>query len=323
MSTTILYHKSCNDGLIAALNFYAYFKEKDELENIIFQPVQYGEGLPDETILKGRHVYVVDFSYHRQDMARLVELAGHVTLLDHHESAIHNLFTGEKWLTGEQHRSSDEKEGLYLLSSAKAGIWINKSRSGATLAYNEVGQFTKNDRIKTTLKYLSKRAEDRDNWVFAYEDSKAVHEYVRSLGFDLAKVYEATLGEGKTIEDLFLKVKEAQIRVDMRDELARNYARMAKPIEFMGHTVPAVNVSSDFASMVGDILNKDAPFALMYVVTDQKILISLRSDKDKGADVQEIAAQLLGGGHRNASGCSIPLTELASLLKGKIQPGWL
>lgn len=328
MSTTILYHKNCNDGLVAALNFYAYFKEKGELENIIFQPVQYGEGLPDEAILKGRHVYVVDFSYHRQDMARLVDLAGHVTLLDHHESAIHNLFTGEKWLTGEQHRSSDEKEGLYLLGAAKAAIWINKSRSGATLAYIEVGQFIKEERVRTTLEYLSKRAEDRDNWVFDYKDSKAVHEYVRSLGFDLAKVYDELFGGkmsggNKDINDLLHEVRKAQIRVDMRDELARNYARLAKPIEFMGYTVPAVNVPSDFASIVGDILDKDAPFAVMYVVTDQKILISLRSDKDKGVNVQEIAAQLLGGGHQNASGMSIPHTELASLLKGKIQPGWL
>lgn len=328
MSTTILYHKSCNDGLVAALNFYAYFKEKGELEHVIFQPVQYGEGLPDESILKDRHVYVVDFSYHRQDMARLTDIAEKTILLDHHESAIHNLFTGQKWLKDTHHTTTDEVEGLYLLQSPTASIWINKDRSGATLAYIEVGQFIKEERVRTTLEYLSKRAEDRDNWVFDYEDSKAVHEYVRSLGFDLAKVYGELFGGkmsggSKDINDLLHEVRKAQIRVDMRDELARNYARLAKPIEFMGYTVPAVNVPSDFASIVGDILDKDAPFAVMYVVTDQKILISLRSDKDKGVNVQEIAAQLLGGGHQNASGCSIPLTELASLLKGKIQPGWL
>ena len=321
MSTTILYHKNCNDGLIAALNFYAYFKEKGELEHVIFQPVQYGEGLPDEAILKDRHVYVVDFSYHRQDMTRLTDIAEKTVLLDHHESAIHNLFTGQKWLKHTYHTTTDEAEGLYLLQSASASIWVNKERSGATLAYIEAGQFIKDDRVRTILEYLSRRAEDRDNWVFNYEDSKAVHEYVRSLGFDLAKVYEEVFAGN--INDLLAQVSKAQIRVDMRDELARNYAKLAKPIEFMGYTVPAVNVPSDFASIVGDILDKDAPFAVMYVVTDQKILISLRSDKDKGVNVQEIAAQLLGGGHRNASGMSIPLTELASLLKGKIQPGWL
>lgn len=321
MSTTILYHKNCNDGLIAALNFYAYFKEKGELEHVIFQPVQYGEGLPDESILKDRHVYVVDFSYHRQDMTRLTEIAEKTVLLDHHESAIHNLFTGQKWLKDTHHTTTDEAEGLYLLQSAAASIWVNKDRSGATLAYIEAGQFIKDNRVRAILEYLSKRAEDRDNWVFDYEDSKAVHEHVRSLGFDLAKVYEEVFAGN--LNDLLAQVTKAQIRVDMRDELARNYARLAKPIEFMGYTVPAVNVPSDFASIVGDILDKDAPFAVMYVVTDQKILISLRSDKDKGVNVQEIAAQLLGGGHRNASGMSIPLTELASLLKGKIQPGWL
>jgi fructose-specific component phosphotransferase system IIB-like protein len=59
MSTTILYHKNCNDGLIAALNFYAYFKENNQLNDVIFLPVQYGEKLPNESMLKGREVYVV------------------------------------------------------------------------------------------------------------------------------------------------------------------------------------------------------------------------------------------------------------------------
>jgi nanoRNase/pAp phosphatase (c-di-AMP/oligoRNAs hydrolase) len=198
---------------------------------------------------------------------------------------------------------------------------VNKERSGATLAYIEVGQFIKDNRVRTILEYLSRRAEDRDNWVFNYEDSKAVHEYVRSLGFDLAKVYEEVFAGN--LNDLLAQISKAQIRVDMRDELARNYAKLAKPIEFMGYTVPAVNVPSDFASIVGDILNKDASFAVMYVVTDQKILVSMRSDKVNDVDVQAIAYSLLGGGHRHAAAFSLPHTELPSLLKGKIQPGWL
>lgn len=321
MSTTILYHKNCNDGLIAALNFYAYFKERGELEFVTFQPVQYGEGLPDESMLKDRYVYVVDFSYSRPDMSTLTDIAHKTILLDHHESTIHNLFTGQKWLKDTHHSSNNEAEGEYMLTSAKASIQINKKRSGATLAYVEAGQFIKDERVREIMSYLSYRAEDRDNWVFDYADSKAVHEYVRSLGSDLGKVYEAIFSGD--LNDLFKQVDKAQARVDMREELARNYAKMAKPVSFMGHTVPVVNVPSDFASIVGDILNKDAPFAVMYVVTDQKILLSLRSDKDKGVDVQEIAAQLLGGGHVNASGASLPHTELASFLKGNIQPGWL
>lgn len=323
MNTTILFHKNCNDGLIAALNFYAYYKEREMLNEVIFLPVQYGEGLPDESVLKDRHVYIVDFSYTRPDMAKIVELAQEVTLLDHHESAIHNLFTGEKWLHNAGRVVINEQEGNYFMKGINCTIDINKKRSGATLAFIEIGTFVQNSTIEEVLAYLSVRAEDRDNWVFQYEDSKAVHEYIRSLGSQLNDVYDALFSGGKGMKELMYNVKAAQIRVDMRDELARNYAKLAKPISFMGHIVPAVNVPSDFASIVGDILDKDAPFAVMYTVTDQKILISLRSDKITGVNVQEIAAALLGGGHVNASGASIPHTELASLLKGKIQPGWL
>lgn len=317
MGTTILFHKKCNDGLVAALNFYAFFKERDMLEDVIFRPVQYGEGLPGESILKDRRVYIVDFSYSAIDMAKLTDLAAKTILLDHHESAVHNLFTGEKWLKRVSHTSAEPDEGVYFMSNSNAQILVDKSRSGATLAYREVGMHVQDNRVKDILAYLSSRAEDRDNWVFKYKDSKAVHEYIRSLGFDLAKVYEEVFAGNLT--DLLVRVNAAQVRVDMRDEMARNYARLAKPIEFMGYTVPAVNVPSDFSSIVGDILNKDAPFAVMYVVTDQKILLSLRSDKEKGVNVQEIAARLGGGGHIAASGCSLAHTELADFLSGKIQ----
>ena len=320
MYTTVLYHKNCNDGLIAALNFYAYFKEKDELENIIFQPVQHGEGLPDESILKDRHVYVVDFSYHRQDMARLTELATKTTLLDHHESAIHNLFTGEKWLKESSFTSKEEDVGLYLLISKNVKLRVDKSRSGASLAYREVGQFVEEGRIKTILEYLSKRAEDRDNWVFDYNDSKAVHQYIKSLGSDLKVVYDKLFNGD--INDIFSEVNKAQVRVDMHQELTEKYAKLAKPISFMGYTVPAINVPSDFSSAVGDILDKGAAFAIMYTVTDQKVLVSLRSDKVNGVDVQEIASVFSGGGHRNAAGFSIEHSELSSLLEGRINADW-
>lgn len=321
MLTTILYHKNCNDGLVAALNFYAYFKERDELENITFLPVQYGEGLPDESLIKDHEVYIVDFSYTRHDMAKIVELAGKAILLDHHESAIHNLFTGEKWLQGLVQKSIEHDQGTYLMATQDATVFVSKKHSGATLAYAEVGQYIRDERVREIVSYLSKRAEDRDNWVFDYADSKAVHEYVRSLGSDLTKVYE-TIFSGD-LNDLFKQVDKAQARVDMREELARNYAKLAKPISLMGHEVPAVNVPSDFASIVGDILNKDAPFAVMYTVTDEKILVSLRSDKVTGVDVQAIAYKMMGGGHVNAAAFSLPHTELPSLLRGKIQENWI
>jgi oligoribonuclease NrnB/cAMP/cGMP phosphodiesterase (DHH superfamily) len=323
MSTTILYHKNCNDGLIAALNFYAYFKEKDELDDTIFLPVQYGEPLPDESILKVREVYVVDFSYPRIVMTELGDMASKLILLDHHESTIHNLFTGERWIAGVSHTQVDAVNGDYLMTSHRVVAYINKKRSGATMAYREVGIYIKDARVQQTLQYLSLRAEDRDNWVFAYSDSKAVHEYIQSIGFDLPKLYDALFGNERTLEGVQSGVSMAQIRVDMRDELARNYAGLAMPVNFMDHTVPVVNVPGGFASLVGDILDKDAPFAVTYVVTDKNILLSMRSDKDKGVDVEEIARQLGGGGHQNASGCSIPHTELASFLKGRIQPGWI
>lgn len=319
MRTTVLYHKNCNDGLIAALNFYALFMERNELDLVTFLPVQYGEELPPAELIKDRIVYVLDFSYSAEQMTELDKIAGHLTVLDHHESAIKNLFTGDRWLTNEANRVENEEEGIYMLSSVKSLISVNKQMSGATLAHRYLIGRVRDVRVINTLKYLSIHAADRDNWVFEYADTKAVYEYVRTLGNDLQIVYEALFGEGRALSCLKEKVKQAQVRVDMRNELAGNYARLAKPIEFMGYTVPAVNVPSDFASVVGDILDKDAPFAVMYTVTNEKILLSLRSDKITGVNVQEIASKLGGGGHVNAAGGSITHAQLSDLLQGKIQ----
>lgn len=318
MLTTILYHKNCNDGTIAALNFYAYYEERNELDDVIFMPVQYGESLPDESIIKGRVVYIVDFSFPRGEMAKIVELASYTVLLDHHQTAIHNLFTGEKWLSGYSKITQDEEIGQYLADDLKYRGEVNKKFSGATLAYREIGELVDDPRVNRILQYLSQRAEDRDNWVFKYGDSKAVHEHIRSLGSDLPTLYEKLFGNDQVLDDLLYHVKLAQVRVDMRDELANNYAKLAKPIQFMGHQVPAVNVPSDFASIVGDILGKNAPFAIMYTVTSEHALLSLRSNKQTGVNVEEIAAQLGGGGHRNAAGVRVTHSDLIDILRSDI-----
>jgi oligoribonuclease NrnB/cAMP/cGMP phosphodiesterase (DHH superfamily) len=49
-----------------------------------FVPVSYGQDPPD---VKGKTVYILDFSYKRPVMLRLVEAASQLVVLDHHKSA--------------------------------------------------------------------------------------------------------------------------------------------------------------------------------------------------------------------------------------------
>lgn len=315
IDSVVLYHKNCNDGYVAALVMYAYFSEMNLLHVTNFIPVQYSEPLPDEELLKGKTVYILDFSFSREDTARLADLAGTLFMLDHHEAAVNNLFTGDKFLD-KALVETDEDAGVYVLHTKTVSLMIDKTESGATLAYDTFGETIDNEEIKTRLKHLCDHAKDRDLWNFTLPNTLAIHEYCSSLNFDLKTGYEL-LVQSSPVE-LNNQIEKAQVRVDMRNELANKYASKAVNIQFMGYEIPAVNVPSDFSSIVGDILDKDAPFALMYAVGVDKVFCSLRSNKVDGINVNQIANKFGGGGHFHAAGFSIPTNKLDDMLSGEM-----
>ena len=129
MNTTIFYHKNCNDGYIAALVAYSFFKERGVLDTVEFIPVQYNEPLPEEETYEGRVVYILDFSFSKEDTTKIIEAADSVIMLDHHETARKNLFTGERFLEGSV-VEKDDVNGSYILHTKTASITIDKKESG-------------------------------------------------------------------------------------------------------------------------------------------------------------------------------------------------
>jgi oligoribonuclease NrnB/cAMP/cGMP phosphodiesterase (DHH superfamily) len=313
MKTVVLYHKSCTDGYVSALNFYAYYKEKGTLEDVVFIPVQYGERLPDIKILEGNMIYVLDFSFSKEDTIELLRVAGSVSMLDHHKKAIDTLFTGEKFISNSV-VENDDCAGVYLMHTKTATLYINNKESGATLAYNEIGILIQNDQIRGRLQYLSDHTKDRDLWIFSLKDTLAVYEYINTFNNNLQLGYEHLLSNDSVV--FFQMLEKSQTRVDMRNELAKKYANRHQIVDFLGYKIPMVNVTSDFSSIVGDILNKNNSFALTYATSADKVYVSLRSDKN-AIDVNEIAKLFGGGGHVNAAGFSLPIKELPDLLGGK------
>lgn len=78
MKPLVLYHANCWDGFCAA------WVARMALGDIEAVPVNYGTEPPD---VRGRNVYVLDFSYPRAVMRRLLGQAHFVTVLDHHKTA--------------------------------------------------------------------------------------------------------------------------------------------------------------------------------------------------------------------------------------------
>lgn len=80
-----------------------------------------------------------------------------------------------------------------------------------------------------------------------------------------------------------------------------------------GFDVPVLNCNYMFASDAGNDLAIGEVFSATYYDTQEFRKYSLRSAKEGGIDVSEIAAKFGGGGHYHAAGFKIPLSKLHEL----------
>lgn len=256
----VLYHKGCDDGFGGA--WVAHRKFGDDA---IYKGVVYGEPIPETQPTD--NVYVIDFSYPRDE---LIELAKHrgVVVLDHHKTA---------------------EQDLGDLPFAT----FDMEKSGAMLAWE---YFFRTESPPPVLRHI----EDRDLWRFALsgtmEISSALRSYPQTFPqWDLLMWKTAHLmGEG------FAILRAIEVQVD------RMVASQVQMLRVGPHIVPVVNTSS-YQSEVGERLceiDLDKPFSATYMDRgDGKRVWSLRSrGGGDGFDVGALAKSLGGGGHHNAAG---------------------
>lgn len=77
-----IYHKSCADGLAAAVAVSLYFNELHQ--DCEFMTAQYGDKAPNVT---GKDVIIVDFSYSRDVLLVMKEQAKSLVVIDHHKTS--------------------------------------------------------------------------------------------------------------------------------------------------------------------------------------------------------------------------------------------
>lgn len=83
MKPLVVYHANCTDGFGAA--FAAWLKLGDEAE---YLPMEYGRSVgANLPMFEGREVYILDFSFPKQDMDDIFAKAKRVVWLDHHASS--------------------------------------------------------------------------------------------------------------------------------------------------------------------------------------------------------------------------------------------
>lgn len=282
-TTVVLYHANCNDGFGAAWAIWSLLGSTD----VEYIPVSYGKPIPDQA-RQAKSVYIVDFSYPRQQLEELNREVSRLTVIDHHATAEKDL------------------DGLPF-------AYFDQQKSGAVLTWEFIHP---NEPVPELLLYV----EDRDLWRWRLEDSREINEALMATverDFDqwqYLNEHWKTGEKGTLAADgaLALRIKESHV-----------FRLIEKPawLEIDGHIVPAVN-SPMLQSELGEALCRrwDSPFAATWCVrADGTSSFSLRSRPrlvglgnrtamSEGAltehthDCAATAEKFGGGGHKQAGG---------------------
>jgi len=275
----VIYHAHCSDGFTAAW-VAARALGYAELYPGLF------DQRPPYDLARGRDVYIVDFSYPRDQLEELhtvvcgADLASRrrLVVLDHHKTAEANL------------------SGLGYCT-------FDMNRSGAGLTWDH---FHPGKRRPWIVDYV----EDRDLWRFSLPDSKAL-----SLRIQIAPHTLETWDElsQRPLDELVREAAGCALYLQhcIEEALRRAYRTH---LYYPGHPepgAPCVCVNAGPAG-VSDILHallerfEDVPAALAWQLgADGKLQCSLRSRPD--FDCSVIARALGGGGHAQASGFRLGL----------------
>lgn len=267
----VIYHSNCADGFGAAWVFHHHFGA----DVCDFHAGVYGVAPPD---VKGRVVYLVDFSYKRAVVEQMVQDAEMVTLIDHHVTAIDDL---------------KDLPGLNQFTD------IN--RSGARLAWDFLfGTARGNPEPPRLLLHI----EDRDLWRFKLPNTREIQANVFSHPYSF-ELWDKLMSAGP-VELLEMTVAGAAIERKHFKDIKELLAKCKRNIVINGELIPAASLPYTMSSDAAGIMAEDAPYAVCYYDTATERYFSLRSRKDGGADVSEVAKSFGGGGHKNAAGFAVP-----------------
>jgi uncharacterized protein len=268
----VIYHANCADGFSAAWCFWRKYGPDAD-----YFPGVYQQDPPD---VAGREVYLVDFSYKRPVVEKMVAAAKRVWLIDHHKSAIEDLAT---------------LDGLHL--------FIDMERSGATLAWD----FLYPDEARPLL---LGHIEDRDLWRFQLPGTREIQAFVFSHKYDF--LTWDRLMSARELELMEMTAAGAAIERKHNKDIAELLAKCKRTMKIAGFDVPVANLPYTMSSDAAHVMAMRAPFAACYYDTPTGREFSLRS-RDDGMDVSEVAKIYGGGGHKHAAGFRVPRDhELAS-----------
>lgn len=292
-------HKGCNDGLTAALIL------KHALDADVHQAAYHDD--PPLERAANRDVILCDVTFPPKEMVDLLDVANHVQILDHHETAKNILDVPQVM----EHENLDR-------------VVFDMDRSAARIAWDEYGHLTgmlpgywnpEND-----VPSIVTHVEDRDLWNNDYEDTPAITEWL----YTLPRTVEAfNHAHQRLQEDYPHIVNVGKNIVDLKEKSSEALAQQAWPARITDeHYALIVNGVQRLSSILGNKLATTARSGLgiTYWESDGGWSLSLRSTDD-GPHVGELAERLWGGGgHPNAAGAYVETLPEPLRMPGKPHP---
>ena len=260
----ILYHNDCADGFGAAWAAWKKFGSRADYIPAFYQK-------PPDPQLRGKEIYLVDFSYFGDHMKSLIAANKSVTLIDHHKTA--------------------EPE----LQNVTAH-YFDLQHSAAVLSWKF---FHPSKKIPILLLTI----EDGDIWKFERKGTKELRASLRLEPYAFPR-WNVLAREFESIKSRGIHLARGKDILRYEDMVIANLAAKAAPAMFEGHRVGVVN-SPVLQSQIGHAVYEKLgfPIAIVWSRDKERINISLRS---KTIDVAKLAEKYGGGGHKLAAGIKYP-----------------
>ena len=270
------FHHPCSDGMMAATIAHQSLSPNVTL-------IESPPGKPPITLPqfnKGDSIYILDTCFAPQILSSWADQIGKsVIVLDHHEYS-------KDWIP-------------------KGSLSVHDSnRSGCRIAWD---YFYPDSPVPSVVKYI----EDRDLWRWNnLPQSKIFDDYFYTLVPIDLKSYQPYIF-GSNVDQL---IDEAIVKGRALGEYIQkqidDIAKTTSIIQWMGHVTAVVNSSVHISELADYILTHDPEVELVIVwykneaIGKNKVSLrsKLRDDGSVSADVNSIALQFGGGGHKTASG---------------------
>ena len=280
MKRVCFYHAGCPDGFGAVWSVRRAWGEDAR-----YYARSHDDSLPLEE-LEGALVAFVDIAVDNQQLRELSQVAGHIILLDHHISA--------------KLRYQSDLETVNEIEAAGHEILFDLDHSGAILAWNF---FHPEDPPPPLLEYV----EDQDLWNWKLRGSEEVNAAIASYPREFEAWDELAQ---RSPEDL-MRDGEPIVRSNKMEVLRA--LKNAHVIAIGNDRVEAVNATVNRSAIGHELAKRTAygrAWGCVYRISSSQVHATLYSIGD--LDVSQIAADLGGGGHRNAAGFTVALATWVS-----------